>query len=587
MKRYLGILLSVMLIFTMIQPLYVEAADISDISAVEKIEVCSEVSADEIAFFQYLTPILRQDLLDGKFMYTIEVSGWNLRKINLDMFAYFFPYNSEEIRIVMMAESETTIQIAIYNALEDGETEALVSAVDKKINDLMSKISDDMSDATKALIVHDFIINENAYDYDNYLNDTIPTESYRCYGVLGNGTSVCNGYAYTFAYFMSKLGVECYITSSSEMNHAWNIVKIDGAYYHVDCTYDDPVYDMLGKVNHDNFLLSDVGISVTHSGWNRTDLVCDSTKYEDAYWVNAKSQVVLSDKYAYYMANALYEYNLETGTILRINTAPNGSSVSGGYYGVGYSGLFIYEEELYYNNSTQIMKVDLSGEKIEVVYEPDLSEGYIYGIRKAGDEIQYALQKNAKGPYKLCSTGPILTESQTNQFTDVKSSEYYYEPVLWAVKKGITSGLTTTTFGPEESCTRGQVVTFLWRTFGCPEPTKTIHDFTDIKENEYYYKAVLWAVEKGITSGLTATTFAPEQTVTRGQFVTFLHRAEGKPAYSVTNPFTDLKSGEYYYDAVLWALENEVTSGLKPTLFGPEEPCTRGQVVTFLYRNYK
>ena len=173
-----------------------------------------------------------------------------------------------------------------------------------------------------------------------------------------------------------------------------------------------------------------------------------------------------------------------------------------------------------------------------------------------------------------------------NPFTDVPASEYYTEPVLWAVDQGITSGLKPNQFAPEDACTRGQVVTFLWRAKGCPEPTTTTHNFTDLKENEYYYKAVLWAVENGITSGLTKTTFGPDETVTRGQFVTFLHRAEGKPAYTVNNPFTDLKTGEYYYDAVLWAVENGVTSGLKPTLFGPDEPCTRGQVVTFLYRAY-
>ena len=173
-----------------------------------------------------------------------------------------------------------------------------------------------------------------------------------------------------------------------------------------------------------------------------------------------------------------------------------------------------------------------------------------------------------------------------NPFIDVPENEYYYQPVLWAVDQGITAGLKPNQFAPEDSCTRGQVVTFLWRAFDCPEPQSTTHSFTDLKSSEYYYKAVLWAVENGITAGLTKTTFAPDATVTRGQFVTFLHRAEGKPAYTASNPFTDLKTGEYYYDAVLWAVENGVTSGLKPTLFGPEEPCTRGQVVTFLYRAY-
>ena len=232
-------------------------------------------------------------------------------------------------------------------------------------------------------------------------------------------------------------------------------------------------------------------------------------------------------------------------------------------------------------------------------YHKKVKDGMTYGTLPVVEKEGYILG----GWYTELTGGERVTEetqyisanlyarwidenASQNPFTDVPENEYYYEPVLWAVNQGITSGLKPGLFAPEESCTRGQVVTFLWRAKGCPEPTTTTHNFTDLKENEYYYKAVLWAVENGITAGLKPTLFAPDATVTRGQVVTFLHRAEGTPSYSVDNSFTDLKTGEYYYDAVLWAVENGVTSGLKPTLFGPEEPCTRGQVVTFLYRAY-
>ena len=118
---------------------------------------------------------------------------------------------------------------------------------------------------------------------------------------------------------------------------------------------------------------------------------------------------------------------------------------------------------------------------------------------------------------------------------------------------------------------------------GSPEPTTTTDPFVDVPEYEYYYKAVLWALENGITAGINETQFAPDQTVTRGQFVTFLHRDENKPSYSVNNPFSDVPNA-YYYDAVLWAYENGVTAGINATEFAPEQSCTRGQVVTFLYR---
>ncbi|MBQ6159331.1 MAG: leucine-rich repeat protein [Oscillospiraceae bacterium] len=175
-------------------------------------------------------------------------------------------------------------------------------------------------------------------------------------------------------------------------------------------------------------------------------------------------------------------------------------------------------------------------------------------------------------------------KSAPNDFIDLKPDAYYYNPVLWAYENGITSGLDENHFGPKATCTRGQVVTFLWNAMGQPEPTITDCPFVDVKPGKYYYKAMLWALETGVTSGKDDTHFAPNDTCTRGQVVTFIWNAMGKPAASITNtPFVDVKPGKYYYNAMLWALENGVTSGLDDTHFGPNETCTRGQVVTFLY----
>ncbi|MBR6290252.1 MAG: S-layer homology domain-containing protein [Clostridia bacterium] len=175
-----------------------------------------------------------------------------------------------------------------------------------------------------------------------------------------------------------------------------------------------------------------------------------------------------------------------------------------------------------------------------------------------------------------------------NPFTDVKKGAFYYDAVMWAVSNDpvITKGTTATTFSPKDTCTRGQVVTFLWRAFGCPEPTLTENPFTDVKEKAFYYKAVLWAVEKGITNGVDATHFGPDQGCTRGQVVAFLWRAEGQPEPASTeNPFTDVKEKAFYYKAVLWAVEKNITNGTTPTTFGPGATCTRGQIVTFLFRD--
>ena len=177
----------------------------------------------------------------------------------------------------------------------------------------------------------------------------------------------------------------------------------------------------------------------------------------------------------------------------------------------------------------------------------------------------------------------------SNPFNDVSKDQYYYDPVLWAVNHDpqITAGTSATTFSPENPCTRGQMVTFLWRAKGCPEPKLTKNPFTDVKSLDYFYKAVLWAVENEITAGTSKTTFSPAATVTRAQTVTFLWRTEGKPAVQTKNPFTDVPAGQYYTDAVLWAVKNNITAGTSATTFSPSNPCTRGQIVTFLYRDMK
>lgn len=169
-------------------------------------------------------------------------------------------------------------------------------------------------------------------------------------------------------------------------------------------------------------------------------------------------------------------------------------------------------------------------------------------------------------------------------FMDVPASAYYADAVKWAVEKGITTGTSATTFSPEASCTRAQMVTFLWRAAGSPAPKATTTAFTDLDKSAYYYDAVLWAVEQGITTGTSATTFSPNATVTRGQTVTFLYRFAGQPAVSGSSSFTDVNSSDYYAAAVQWAKEQGITSGTSDTTFSPTSDCTRGQIVTFLYR---
>ena len=182
-------------------------------------------------------------------------------------------------------------------------------------------------------------------------------------------------------------------------------------------------------------------------------------------------------------------------------------------------------------------------------------------------------------------TQPEKPDTVKIPFADVKESDYFAQPVLWAVEKNITNGTSANLFSPDKDCTRSQVVTFLWRAAGSPEPQSTANPFTDVREKDYYYKAVLWAVENQITTGTGKGKFSPDATCTRGQVATFLWRAQGEPVpTSQNNPFSDVGIKAYYYNAVLWAVENGITTGTGKGKFSPDNTCTRGQIVTFLYR---
>lgn len=231
------------------------------------------------------------------------------------------------------------------------------------------------------------------------------------------------------------------------------------------------------------------------------------------------------------------------------------------------------------------------GANVTVTVKPN--EGYELGslaVKDAsGDLLPLADLGNGKYSFVM-PDGKVSVEAEfvktaATSFADVPANAYFADAVKWAVDKGVTNGLSDTMFGPYESCTRAQIVTFLWRAAGSPE-LKTMSSFTDVPASTYYAKAVAWAIENGITNGMTETTFAPDATCTRGQIVTFLYRALKGTASGSTN-FTDVKSDTFYADAINWAVANNVTNGTSNTMFSPNADCTRAEIVTFLYRAYQ
>ena len=232
------------------------------------------------------------------------------------------------------------------------------------------------------------------------------------------------------------------------------------------------------------------------------------------------------------------------------------------------------------------------GSTVTITVTPD--EGYeldkLIVTDKNGDKVKLTDKGDGKYTFKMPASkitveatfAEIGTEPETPVFTDVPADAYYADAVKWAVENGVTEGTSATTFSPDMSCTRAQMVTFLWRQAGAPKATSS-NPFTDVQAGSYYYDAVLWAVEQGITSGTSATTFAPDATCTRAQTVTFLYRAAGSPAVS-GGSFSDVSADAYYADAVAWAVSEGVTVGTSDTTFSPDMNCTRAQIVTFMYR---
>ena len=232
------------------------------------------------------------------------------------------------------------------------------------------------------------------------------------------------------------------------------------------------------------------------------------------------------------------------------------------------------------------------GDTVTITVKPD--DGFKLDDLTVTDKNGKELKLTDKGNGKYTFTMPagkveinaaFVKEVETSPFSDVSTSAYYYEAVKWAQEKGITGGIGNGLFGPNQPCTRAQIVTFLWRAAGSPEP-KSMSSFSDVSADSYYAKAVAWAVENGITTGTGDGKFSPDATCTRAQSVTFLFRAIGKLVDSKAE-FSDVLTDSYYANAVAWAVENGVTNGIGDGLFGPDNSCTRAQIVTFLYRAYQ
>ena len=289
---------------------------------------------------------------------------------------------------------------------------------------------------------------------------------------------------------------------------------------------------------------------------------------------------------------------VEKKIIIRITDSTSGGGSSGGGGGGGGGGFSapsysVSVDDVKHGTVTVSPKSASKGDTVTITATPD--KGYVLESLTVLDKDGKALTLTDKGSGKYIFVMPagkvtvkaVFMDDNTmlNFFTDVHAEDYYYDAVLWAAQKGITGGMSDTLFAPNAACTRAQIVTFLWRAAGSPEP-KALSSFADVPADAYYAKAVAWAVENGITDGTSDTTFAPGTICTRAHGAALLYRAAGSPAVSGSAAFTDVPADAYYADAAAWAEQKGITGGIGNGLFGPHNNCTRAQIVTFLYRLY-
>lgn len=334
--------------------------------------------------------------------YTVDLTGMDLTYNEfLQAVSRCLPYFGGGIYPFSYEEGKS---MSFINPYSREETEQIVNMVDEKIADI-ARETEGKTDFAKALAVHDYLVRNSSYDYENYKNNTLPPESYMAGNLLIKGVGVCEAYANAFLYFMLRGEVECYAVSSAEMNHAWNIVKIDGDYYHVDCTWDAPTTPSTGAIENierTHLLVSDEKMlnELKHYGWTLSDLACDNTRYDNAYWKDISSPIVSLEGGEYYIR---FDKDTQTGGLIaRKDDVETAVADLGRWWGWGsnnnyvlaaYSGLFYRNGYLYYNTYDKIMRISPESGQTEVVYEPDLSNGYVYGIKNVGDEIQYEIKQ--------------------------------------------------------------------------------------------------------------------------------------------------------------------------------------------------
>lgn len=415
--------------------------------------------------------------------------------------------------------------------------------VESRVKEILTQLGTaKMDEVHKVVAIYDYVTSHVAYDYEHESDGTY-LKKYTAYAALfGQKKAVCQGYSVLLYQMLLDAGVDNRIIrgKGNGVSHSWNIVRLGSLYYNVDSTWDAQADGVSPNYYH-HFFLRRMGNFAGHvrDAAKEGDINYTSGSFNKAYPMSGRDYPRLS-----LSASAMTMIRGESGTLTALVLPATAAG----------------KTLVWTSSAPKVAQV--SGGKVTA-----LRTGTATVTAKSADGLFAASCQVSVQP-----------------FCDVPVSAYYAAAVDWALTRGITGGTGGGKFSPDQPCTRAQIVTFLWKAAGSPAVSGAV-SFTDVPAKAYYVAAVCWAFSKGITSGTDAAHFSPNQPCTRAQAVTLLWKAAGSPAVSTGHSFTDVPSGAYYAAAVRWAASRGVTSGTGAGKFSPEQPCTRAQIISMLWRS--
>ena len=498
------------------------------------------------------------------------------------------------------------IQPVYISAAKDPDAQARFDAA---VNTALAQAEGLTDPVEQMLALYNYLIRTTAYNYNvSFLDAPVnlreaePKEAWTAYGALVTGDTVCKGYAMAWKVLMDRMGIPCLVICKGDGSHLWNLVQLDGKWYHIDVNSGNNIIPVLrGQCMYKDFLVTDTVMS-KHGSWfvagkREASPACSDERFSTD-WQFRQDNVFYpiyrnkSGQYYYIKYVSVNTAKLYCGplsgegqeiAVLSPYTVfwDSGNLIS--------SGVVWAEDCLYYVSAElELISYRLSDRE-------SVSLGSIQFIPQATADRHYDQSRDGISLLFDTHSGVLSAQSRNRgtdlgtwqialpqmEFEDVTPEGYFFRPVLWAVEKGIAVGTSKTTFSPAQTCSRAQIITFLWRAIGSPEP-RTAATVSDVKSDDYYYKAVLWAAENNMFSG---DVFLPNAPCTRAIAVEFIWKQAGRPSASGYK-FIDVPSSASYAQAVAWAISNGVTYGTSNTTFSPDATCTREQIVAFLYRAF-